>query len=128
MFMNYLLYLWCLVFVLCDCDNAECYYGMAKALLRVRDALVDVASLEPVVLSLLYTISHHGFMFSTCYRDSQYLSRSENIQRETRDHSVSMETAWKQINPCISIDRFSVSIISRESHPLRRNDQVFLFT
>jgi hypothetical protein len=104
MFTNYPLYLWCLVFVLCDCENAGCYDGMAEALLGVRDALVDVPSLVPVVLSLLYTISHHGFMFSTRYRSSQYFSRSGNIQRETRDHLVSMETFWKRTTSCISID------------------------
>jgi hypothetical protein len=103
MFTNYLLYLWCLLFVLCGCKVEECYDGMAEALLGVRDALVDVAYLVPVVLSLLYTISHHGFMFSTRYRSSQYSSRSGNIQRETRDHLVSMETVWERTTSCISI-------------------------
>jgi hypothetical protein len=104
MFMNYLLYLWCLVFVLCECENVECYDGKAKALLGVRDALVDVASLVPVVLSLLYTISHHGLTLSTRYRNSQYFCKPGNIHRETKDHSVSMETIWKRTISCISID------------------------
>jgi hypothetical protein len=44
MFTNYLLYLWCLALVICDCEDAEYYDGMAKALLGVRDALVHVIS------------------------------------------------------------------------------------
>jgi hypothetical protein len=104
MFMNYLLYPWCLGFVLCDCEIAECYDCMARALLGVRDALVDVASPVPVVLSLLYTISHHGLTLSTRYRSSQYFCRPGNIHRETKNHSVSMETIWKRTTSCISID------------------------
>jgi hypothetical protein len=75
---------------------------------------------------VLYTISHHNFMYLPRYRNAQYFPKSRNIQRETTKHTVSLETIQKQSTSCISTTQFSLLHVSREIQlPAKKSTKSF---